>query len=104
LFDHAVVDTDGLHTWQLFVALCVPLVTNCPEIQHPAWQLPPLQTFPLPQLAPLVGEHVPVPHELHSPQVVWQHVPLTQWPLVHWLSPVQDKPSDFLVVQVPPLQ
>jgi hypothetical protein len=52
----------------------------------------------------LVGEHVPVLHELHWPQVVWQHVPLTQWALVHWLSLVQAEPSGMVAVQVPPLQ
>jgi len=52
LFDQPDVVFDGVQIWQVFVALVAPLPTNVPPIQHPAWQLPVLQTFPLAQLLP----------------------------------------------------
>jgi hypothetical protein len=65
LFDQPVADFVGLHTWQAFAGLAAPLLTKAPPIQHPVWQLPLLQTLPLPQLAPFacdpVSTHTGVP-------------------------------------------
>lgn len=42
----------GLQIWQVFDELVVPLPTSAPSIQHPLWQAPPLQTWPVPHFAP----------------------------------------------------
>lgn len=52
LFDQALDDFAELHAWQVFPALVTPLPTKAPPIQHPVWQLSPLQTWPVPQLVP----------------------------------------------------
>jgi hypothetical protein len=43
----------GRQIWQTFDALVFPLATSAPSIQQPLWQVPPLHTCPVPQLAPL---------------------------------------------------
>jgi hypothetical protein len=70
LLDHAEALAVGLQIWQTFAALVVPLPTRAPSIQQPLWQVPPLQTCPLPQPAPLVL----VVHDVVANEVwqVWQ--------------------------------
>jgi len=53
LFAHPDVDFAGLQTRQVLPDSVAPLPTKFPLIQHPAWQLPPLQIWPLPQPVPL---------------------------------------------------
>jgi hypothetical protein len=53
LFDQLVVDFVGEQIWQVFVPLAAPLPMKVAPIQHPVWQLPPLQIMPLPHEAPL---------------------------------------------------
>jgi hypothetical protein len=52
----------------------------------------------------LVGEHVPVLHELHWPQAVLQQMPDTQLPFLHWLAPEQVAPLSRFGEQVPEAQ
>ncbi len=78
-----------------------------PSEQAP--QSPALQTAPLPQAVPLaIGLQVPVEHELHVPQAVWQQTPapfaVTQFPFWHWLLPEQGLPSAMVGLQVPAAQ
>jgi hypothetical protein len=53
LLDHSEVLVAGRQIWQTFDELVVPLPTSAPSIQQPLWQVPPLHTCPVPQLAPL---------------------------------------------------
>jgi hypothetical protein len=53
LFDQSDVDEEGLHILHGFDELAVPLLTSAPLIQHPLWQVPPLHTWPVPQVTPL---------------------------------------------------
>jgi hypothetical protein len=53
LLDQPEVLVAGLQIWQTFDELVFPLPTSAPSIQHPLWQVPPLHTCPVPQLAPL---------------------------------------------------
>jgi hypothetical protein len=55
LFDQSVVVLLGVQIWQVFVVLVAPLPTNAPLIQQPAWQLPPLQIWPVLHVAPLAS-------------------------------------------------
>jgi hypothetical protein len=59
LFDQVEVDFVGLQIWQVFAP--VPPLVMKPPIQHPAWQLPPLQTLPL----PMPPQFVPLPSGVH---------------------------------------
>ncbi len=54
--------------------------------QHPAWQEPLTHTLPPPpQTVPaVIGVHVPVEHELHSPHSVLQQTPLAM--ILDWHS------------------
>jgi hypothetical protein len=53
LLDQPDVLAAGLQIWQMFDESVVPLPTRAPSIQHPLWHVPPLHTWPMPQLAPL---------------------------------------------------
>jgi hypothetical protein len=44
-----------LQIWQAFAELVAPLATSALLIQQPVWQVPLLQTCPVPQLAPLAA-------------------------------------------------
>jgi hypothetical protein len=70
LLDHAEALAVGLQIWQTLAALVAPLPTRAPSIQQPLWQVPPLHTCPLPQLAPLA----PVVQEVAANEAwqVWQ--------------------------------
>jgi hypothetical protein len=43
---------------------------------------------------------VPVAQLFGAAQLVWQHTPPMQWPLVHWLLPPQDPPSAILATHL----
>ena len=52
LGDQSSVFVPGLQIWQVFVFV-TPLPTKAPLIQQPVWHVPPLHTWPEPQVAPL---------------------------------------------------
>jgi hypothetical protein len=85
LFDHEVVDLDGLQIWQLPSPCVNPDDLKLFPIQQPDRQLPPLHTLePEPHEAPSpCGLHVPVEQVLHSPHVVLQQIPEIQFPFLH---------------------
>jgi hypothetical protein len=67
LVDQVEVVVAGLQNWQVFAGLVAPLPTSAPPIQHPLWQVAPLQTCPVPQPEPLALDV----HEV-SAYAVWQ--------------------------------
>jgi hypothetical protein len=81
----------GLHVLPSGQAPHCPLLQNCP--------------LPLPQALPVSAAlHVPVEHELHSPQVVAQQIPEIQCPFWHSLSAAQEPPSTSFGLHVPDAQ
>jgi hypothetical protein len=80
----------GLHVLPSGQAPHFPLLQNCP--------------LPVPHDLPLSDAlHVPVEHELHSPQVVWQQIPIPgiQFPFWHSVSAAQEPPSASFGLHVP---
>jgi hypothetical protein len=53
LLDQPELLVAGRQIWHTFDELVVPLPKSAPSIQQPLWQVPPLHTCPVPQLAPL---------------------------------------------------
>jgi hypothetical protein len=61
---HALVETEGWQAWQGLAELATPLATRAPPNQQPALHVPPLHTWPLPQVVPLTTVDHPVARAL----------------------------------------